>query len=212
MDMHYAPDLSVSSLFSRAWDSFREHMGFILAVFLIYALLTGGWGFFNDDLFGGFGSLIMFIIAGPVTAGTYAVALSLIRNERPEIGDMFVGFREFGRAFGVYALSTIAIIVGMIFLIVPGIYLAVALVPAMYLVLEDDLGITDTLRKAFDMTKGYRWHIFVVGVALIGINILGLIALIVGIIFTGAFSLLVGAALFDELDRAYDTESVEYTL
>jgi len=36
--------------------------------------------------------------------------------------------------------------------------------------------------------------------------------LIVGIIFTGAFSLLVGAVLFDELDKAYNAESVEYSM
>lgn len=212
MDVSYAPDLSVNSLFSRAWAIFREHLGFVLAVFLIYALLTGGVNYFSDDLLGGLGSLIGIIIAGPVTAGAYAVALGLVRGEQPEIGEVFAGFREFGRALGVYILQSLAIVVGMILLIIPGIYIAVALAPAMYLVLNDSLGVTDTLRKAYAMTEGYRWQIFIVGLALILVNILGLIALIVGIIFTGAFSLLVGAVLFDELDKAYNAESVEYSM
>src|SRR5690606_33618863 len=69
MDVSYTPDLSVNSLFSRAWEIFREHLGFVLAVFLIYALLTGGVNYYSDDLLGGLGSLIGIIIAGPVTAG-----------------------------------------------------------------------------------------------------------------------------------------------
>ena len=210
MDTHYSPDLSVGTLFSRAWQVFRANVGFMIGVFLIYALLTGSASIIDTDgFFDNLGDLIMFVISGPVTAGAYAVSLSLMRGEQADLGEMFDGFREFGRAFGVFALYSIAIVVGLVLLIVPGIYIAVALTPAMYLVLDDRLGVVDTLRKAWAMTEGYRWQIFVVGLAVIGINILGLIALVIGIIFTGALSLLVGAALYDELDRAYRSETVE---
>ncbi len=210
METRFSPDLSVGTLFSRAWEVFRNHMGFMVGVFLIYALLTSSGGIVGDDgWFGGLGDLIMFVISGPITAGTYAVALGLIRGEPRDLGEMFNGFREFGRAFGVFTLYTIVFVCGLVLLIVPGIYIGVALAPAMYLVMDDRLGVVDTLRKAWSMTEGYRWEIFLVGLAIVGINILGLIALLIGVIFTGAFSLLVGAALYDELDRAYEAEAVE---
>src|SRR5690606_41969723 len=114
MDVSYTPDLSVNSLFSRAWEIFREHLGFVLAVFLIYALLTGGVNYFSDDLLGGLGSLIGIIIAGPVPAGADAGPLGLVRGERPEFGQGFAGFRGFGHAFGVYILQSLAIVVGVV--------------------------------------------------------------------------------------------------
>lgn len=200
-----SPDLSVGYLFSRAWETFKEHIGFMVAVFLIHSLVTGSGNIFDSDgWFGNLGQLIMFLVAGPMTAGTYAVSLSILRGAEPDLGLLFSGFREFGRAFGVFALYTILVVVGLILLLVPGIYIAVALAPAMYLVMEDDLEVTDTLRKAWAMTEGYRGRIFVVALAVVGINILGVLALVVGVIFTGALSLLIGAALYEELARAYE--------
>lgn len=211
MESHYTPDLSVGHLFSRAWDVFRRHMGFMVAVFVIYALLTGSGSIFGDSWFGDLGNIIMLVIAGPITAGTYALSLGLIRGRDPDLGEIFSGFQEFGRAFGVYVVNLILVVVGFIFLIIPGIYIAAALAPCMYLVMDDKLGVADTLRKAWDMTHGYRLQIFIVGLAIIGVNILGLIAFVVGILFTGGLSLLLGAALYDELDRAYAVEAVEIT-
>lgn len=208
----YVPDLEIRSLFTRAWEIFRAHLGTMIAVFILYSLLTGT-GVFWDS--GGWifdvGELLMFVISGPVTAGTYMFALKLVRGEDPDIGEMFRGFQEFGRAFGVFTLYTILFVVGLVLLIVPGIYVGVALMPAMFLVLDDRLGVIDTLQKAWAMTDGHRGGVFLVLLTLVGLNLLGLLFFIVGVVFTGAFSLLVGAAMYEELSEAFSamTHDVE---
>ena len=196
----FEPDLDVSSLFSRSWQTLKEHLWPTVAVFVIYSLLTSAGSMIQDDP--GLGDLIMYIIAGPITAGTYMYALRRIRGEEADLGDMFDGFRVFVKALGVFVLYSVMIVVGLVFLIVPGIYVAIAFYPCMYLVMDDELDIIETLRKAWRMTEGYRGKLFVVLLAVIGVNILGLIALLVGIIFTGALSLLVGAAVYNELAGA----------
>lgn len=198
----YDPDLEVSSLFSRAMETFKEHLWPTVGVFVIYSLLTSAGSIWGDDV--GIGELIIFIVSGPITAGTYMYALRLIRGGEPDLGEMLRGFQVFGKAFVVFALYSVMVVVGLIFLIVPGVYIAVALMPAMFLVLDDDLGAVETLQKAWEMTSGQRGRIFLVLLAIVGINILGLLALLVGVIFTGALSLLIGAALYDELARVYD--------
>ena len=198
----YDPNIEVSSLFSRAWEVFKAHMWPTVAVFVIYSLLTSSGSFWGGDR--GLGKLIIFIITGPIAAGTYMYALQLIRGGDPDIGEMFGGFREFGRAVGVFALYAVMIVVGFVFLIVPGIFLAVAFMPAIFLVLDDNLNIMDTLRKAWAMTEGVRGRIFLVLLAVVGLNLLGLLAFLIGVIFTGALSLLIVAAVYDELARAYD--------
>lgn len=193
----FEPDLDVSSLFSRSWQTFKEHFWPTVAVFVIYALLTSAGSIIQDDP--GLGDLVMYLIAGPITAGTYMYALRRVRGEEADLGDMFDGFKVFGKALGVFVLYSVMVVVGLVFLIVPGIYVAIAFYPCMYLVLDDDLDVIETLRKAWRMTEDYRGKLFVVLLAVIGVNILGLIALGVGIIFTGALSLLVGAAVYQEL-------------
>lgn len=198
----YDPDLEVSSLFSRAWETFKEHFWPTVGVFVIYSLLTSAGGIWGDDI--GIGELLVFIISGPITAGTYMYALRLIRGGDSDLGEMLRGFQVFGKAFVVFALYSVMVIVGLIFLIVPGVYVAVALMPAMFLVLDDDLGAVDTLRKAWEMTTGHRRQLFIVLLAIVGLNLLGLVALLIGVVFTGALSLLIGAAVYDELARVYE--------
>lgn len=206
----YAPDLEVRSLFSRSWSVFREHLWLTVGVFVIYSLLTSSGGFWDGD--NGLGDLVMYLIAGPITAGVYLFALRMTRGGEPDIADVFRGFQQFGRALGVFVLYSVMIVVGLVLLVVPGVFVAIAFMPCMFLVLDDDLGVLDTLRRAWEMTEGYRGRIFIVAVAVVGINVLGLLALLVGVIFTGAWSLLIGATLYDELARAYERDRSEPAL
>lgn len=198
------PDLEIGPLFSRAWEIFKEHLWTTVAVFVIYSLLTSAGQLFGEDV--GLGELIILVISGPITAGTYMYALRLVRGGEADIGEMLRGFQVFGKAFGVFALYAIIVVVGMIFLIVPGIYMAVALMPSMFLVLDDDLSVMETLQKAWAMTQGYRGRIFIVGLAVLGLNLLGIVAFLIGVIFTGALSLIIGALLYEELAQAYEAD------
>jgi uncharacterized membrane protein len=205
MDTHepYAPNLSIGHLFSRSWPLFKENLGLIVGAFVVYLLLTG---FLSDPDFDGdrssLLSIIGFVIAGPLTAGLYGLMLRIQRNEPAVFPDLFEGFREFGRAFGVYAISAFAIGIGLVLLVVPGIILAVGLWPGLYLVMDTDLGVMDTLREAWEMTKGHRLQLFGLGVVLFLFTLAGLIALVIGVFFTGALSALVATAAYEELALA----------
>lgn len=206
MDTHepYRPDLSLGHLVSRSWPLFKENMALLVGAFIVYSILVGmGSNFVGDgDASGGLLGLVSFVITGPLTAGLYAMMLRVQRHEPVVFPDLFEGFREFGRAFGVYVLSTIAVIIGLILLVVPGVILAVGLWPAMFLVMDDDLGVVDTLKEAWAMTDGYRLQLFALGVALLLFVLAGLLAFVVGVFFTGAFAALVAAAAYEELALA----------
>jgi uncharacterized membrane protein len=202
MDTHepYRPDLSVGHLFARSWPLFKDNLGVLVGAFIVYSILVGMGSNFTDEhtsfnLLG----LVSFIIAGPLTAGLYAMVLRVQRHEPVVFSDLFEGFREFGRAFGVYVLTTIALIVGFLLLVVPGIILAVGLWPGLFLVMDDDLGVVDTLKEAWALTDGYRLQLFGLGVVMLFFTLAGLLALIVGVFFTGAFAVLVMAAAYEEL-------------
>lgn len=196
----YVPDLSLGHLFSRSWGPFKEHLGLLVGAFTVYALIAGGLGALSSD--SSLLNLVSFVISGPLSAGLYWLMLEIHRDEQAEFADLFAGFREFGRAFGVYALSLIAMMVGLLLLIVPGIIIAIGLWPALFLVMDDSLGVMDTLRRAWDMTRGYRWQLFVLGLVLTFVALAGLLAFGVGILFTGAFAMFVGAAAYEELALA----------
>lgn len=200
----YNPNLNIGYLFSRSWPRFKENAALLIGAFAVYAVIVGiGTGGQEGR---GLLEILAFIITGPLLAGLYWMMLKVQRDEPAEFTDLFAGFSEFGRALGVYVLYSIAVVIGLILLVVPGIVLAVGLWPALYLILDDDLGVTDTLSKAWDMTKGQRWRLFALGVVLFFFTLLGLIALIVGVVVTGALAAFVSAAAYDELALAYESE------
>ncbi|MEP0547165.1 MAG: hypothetical protein ABJF88_09540 [Rhodothermales bacterium] len=200
----YIPNLSIGYLFSRSWPRFKDHLWLLVGTFTLYALLIGigsdTWD--GDRTGGGLLNLVAFVITGPLTAGLYWMMLKVQRDEPIEFTDLFAGFGEFGRAFGVYALTAIATLIGFILLIVPGLILLVGLAPGLFLVMDDELGVMDTLRKAWDMTMGHKLQLLALGVVLFFLTLLGILAFIIGVFFTGAFASLVVAAAYDELALA----------
>lgn len=206
MDTHelYTPDLSIGHLFGRSWPRFKDHLWLLVGAFAVYSLLVSiGSSPWDDDASGGgLLGLVSFVIAGPLSAGLYWMMLKVQRDEPVEFTDLFAGFSEFGRAFGVYALSAIAIIIGLALLVVPGLILAVGLWPALFLVMDADRGVIDTLKDAWAMTSGYRLQFFLLGVVLFLFVIAGIAAFVIGVLFTGAFATLVAAAAYEELALA----------
>lgn len=84
----------------------------------------------------------------------------------------------------VSVLAGAATIIGLVLLIVPGIIIGITFGFSLYLVLEKNLSPFDALRASAALTKGNRWNLFLLGLALLGINILGFCAIFVGLLIT----------------------------
>jgi uncharacterized membrane protein len=197
---YYYPNLEVRYVFTRAWEVFRENMGIVFGIVIVQILILGAASFIP---------LLPLLLAGPLSAGCYYAIVRLVRGEEVEIRDMFDGFKQFGRTFGVYFMYAIFVGIGMILLVVPGVIAAIGLMPAMYLVLDANYSVGDTLRESWEMTRGYRWSIFVIALVIGLLSIVGLIALIIGAFFVGVYGYVVMATVYDELAQA--REQVEET-
>ena len=93
--------------------------------------------------------------------------------------------------YGVVSiLAGAATIIGLILLIVPGIIIGIMLGFSLYIVIEKESKPIDAMRESIALTKGHRWNLFLLGLALLGINILGLLALVVGLFVSLPVSML----------------------
>lgn len=90
---------------------------------------------------------------------TYWLYASLMR------GTTGPGFDRFWPWLGVYILASLGIILGMIFLIVPGLILLTRWAVALPLATRGDIGAMDTFGASWNATRGRGWSIF--GAALI---------------------------------------------
>src|SRR4029453_2532598 len=84
---------------------------------------------------------------------------------------------------GVSILLGLAIGVGMLLCIVPGILLALMWWPAYYLVVDDKSPVMESFGKASEITKGNWGTAFLLGLLGFVIMLVGFLALCIGVIF-----------------------------
>ena len=75
-------------------------------------------------------------------------------------GFNYNGKLRFAAAFGLGLLTGLAIIVGMIVLIVPGVILSIWWAVALPALMREDLGVSEAMERSKDLTEGNRWRVF----------------------------------------------------
>src|SRR5262249_10203656 len=98
--------------------------------------------------------------------------------------------QQFWYYVGAAILSGIIIAVGFVLLIIPGIVLAIMFMFVGYLVIDRKMGPVEALRASKRITTGHKWDLLLLMFAVIGINILGILCLLVGLLVTIPITLL----------------------
>ena len=116
--------------------------------------------------------------------GLIRAALAVVHGQTPEVSMLFET-----EGLGSYIVAAIIFgimfCIGLILCIIPGIIIGIILMFYGFLIVENpNLGPTDALKKSQEMTKGRIGELFVFGLALFGINLVGAILCGVGLLFT----------------------------
>jgi fumarate reductase subunit D len=90
--------------------------------------------------------------------------------------------RTFLAIWGVSILTGLGMVIGLILLVVPGIFLALAWSAAVPIRVMEKIDATDAISRSFRLTKNHRWAIFGAGAVLIGFY-LGLLLILMGLAF-----------------------------
>lgn len=113
--------------------------------------------------------------------------IKLMRDEEVSFRDFFWSFQSLDNFINflvTYLLSIVFILVGLILLILPGIYMGIALVPmTTIIVMEKHFGLKN-IKRSLNLIKGHFWDVslFMLGLAML--NIVGLLCLGVGLFVT----------------------------
>jgi len=202
------------------WAVFVE----LLVIGIIYMLLGGGPGVFQwkGDGYGSFEwwmvPLIFFavlygiFVAGPISYGANWAFLKAVRGERVEIKDVFVVFqRNYWNAVVANVVVAVIVALGIVMLIVPGIIFAIRLAFVPYLVVDRNMDVMEALRVSWDMTRGYGWNIFLMGVLAFFIVIGGLLLIFVGIFLSIIWISAAFAAMYHAVELKNGIHDKGYT-
>lgn len=210
----YISNTTLGDNFSKGWNLLKDNFLVLISVTLIallinipgemMALATGDNAAFGEAI----SLLWTVLIVTPVAYGATLVFIRAARGDKFEIGDMFEVFREnYINIVLIGILLPIFILIGLIFLIIPGIIIAVKTAFAPYLILDKKMNAIDSISESWRMTKGYSFTIFGMGIASIFIGIIGLLLLLVGIIPAIAWISAAYAVLYISIGENRETNS-----
>ncbi len=179
-------NISIESAFQMGFNHFRKAPGIFILYSIIFLI-----AFSNP------GSGL--IIGGPLLLGFYLAARHLQMGKEAEIGLFFNGFQKFLPLLILNLLMTAVILMGFLILIIPGIYFSISFLFAHLFVWFYDVPPGEALTLSRRMVSGNFVQILWIWLILLGINILGVLALGVGLLLTIPLSACVIYAVFDDI-------------
>ncbi|PCJ80063.1 MAG: hypothetical protein COA49_09925 [Bacteroidetes bacterium] len=209
-------NISISNIVSEAWTLFKEHASSIIVILLVYLVTTAsisiiGAAIMGDSIFITFIFQIIQSVIGIILAlGFNRILLNIINGQSYEVKTLFSQTNSslvLHTIIGSVVMS-IAIIVGLIFLIIPGLYIAFRLQFFNYALLEQETpNFSDAIKTSWDMTRGHVLNL--VGIAIVSVIIVigGVLALIVGLFVAMPVISLMNVLVYQKLKtKALDTE------
>ncbi len=149
----------------------------------------------------------LFII-NPIDYGAKYVRLKAIRHEKFDVKEVFDGFKNYLNVILAALLASSIVIIGLVFLIIPGIVFACRLAFVPYLVMDKKLDPVKAVEESWRLTKGYGWKIFWMAILAFFIGVAGFICLFVGLIF----SIIWISSAFAAMYQAVIQERSEYVV
>ncbi|MDD9348816.1 hypothetical protein [Mumia sp.] len=198
-------ELNVGRAISFGWDRFKDNwgvwVGVSLVFFVIQAVISGigsaaqsggddAWDSSRWWLAGGFSVVaLLFNLAGTLVgwfmqAAQTKGALLETEGRKPGFGDFFQWGEHAGKVILTFLLLGVLTFVGLILCILPGIVFTFFAWYTLWFVMDQGQGPWEALQSSFRLVGNNLGPVFLLALALTGINILGFILCFVGLLVT----------------------------
>lgn len=128
------------------------------------------------------GACVSILIGGTLMVGYNRAILGMLAGRPPTVEMLFSGFDRFGQAFLASLAVNFLVVLGCVFLIVPGIILAIIWMFVSLVLAETNLDFSGAMTASADLTRGYRWPLFGLLLASIVVMLAGVLACCVGVL------------------------------
>jgi hypothetical protein len=194
--------VDIKASFARAWELYKAHP-FFFSLFMLLIISIQGMVVIYVQAY-----MIVYstLLAPPLYAGFYLVANKISRGKEVIYPDFFGGFRFWIPAAVISLLTQTLIALGLIALIIPGIYLAVSYLFAIQMGIFGGLDPWSAMEWSRKLITRNWWRFLGLLLVLVVLNALGLLLAGIGLLFTVPLTFLVLYVVFEEITREVFSE------
>jgi uncharacterized membrane protein len=187
-------DFSTESALRFGWEMFKKRpwffVGSTVVILLASGLINAVTSAIDTALSGSaeepsiVGGLLSLGLGTLLSMG--ATAFYLAAQDNPDTVDLSALWhpQPFWKFLGASILFAIVIAIGFVLLIVPGIIFALMFMFTTFVVIDRELGPIEAMKESHRITYGHKWSLLGFTLLLVLINLLGAIALLVGLLVT----------------------------
>ncbi len=181
------------------WKAVKSHLGFFIGIFLLFGALS--FMVYGAEAFGT--RIVLGLLVTGISLGFIKIAVDMADKKAPEFKELFSCFSLLLKYVVASALYAVVVAVGLVLFVIPGIIWAVQFGFYPYVIVKERLGPLSALRKSSELTAGVKGRLIMFALCLLGINLLGVVALGLGVIITVPLSLIAAAHVFHQLEKQH---------
>lgn len=130
--------------------------------------------------------VVNLVVNAFILGGVFHFSLGVLRGRAPAFNEVFSGGRFFGPMLLAHFLYSIAVTIGVIACIVPGVVVALGAGFYGFLVVDRGMAPVDALKESFNLTRGHKMNLFVLSLLILLLGIAGVLACCVGVLLISA--------------------------
>jgi uncharacterized membrane protein len=187
-------EVKVGDYFKVGWEIFKKYPAEFVAYFIIIIVTSIVLRFVPV-----IGWLAGFVLVSPLNAGFFVVSAKLLKNKTPEFVDFFGGFKFFLQLALLGVVSSILITIGLILLVVPGIYLIVSYLFALMFVVDRGLDFWPAMETSRRSVQTGWFKVFTLFLLLVLLNLGGALLLGVGLLVSVPLTHCILTVAYDDI-------------
>ena len=166
-------------------SNFLFFLGILFTILAINIVFSGVMGLFKKVPFLYMIFNLSLVVIGMImNIGLIKIVVKFYDKQKPSFADLYRHYRLVLKFFLASIVVGFAVVVGLILFILPGIYLGIKLQFFSYFIVDKKMGPIEAIKASWAATDGSFWNLFLFGLVCIGVNILGLMALGIGLLLT----------------------------
>lgn len=201
---------SIEEALRDGWKKTKEHFSFLFLILVITFAVGSVLSIVSkgdpSDPFVMVWNIVSFVVQIIISIGFIKIFLYIFDGKEAVVKDLFRHYKLFWKYLFVSLLYGFIVLLGLIVLILPGIYLAIRYSLASVLIIDRDISVMQAFSESARLTHNTRWKILGLMIVLALVNLLGLLLLGIGLFVTIPITTLAFIFVYRSLLRAKGTE------